>query len=117
MVEAAAGRGKEDVWRKGRRRVAMVRAKPAQCLSVKGEEKWYECHCETAQAWRAPDQREQIASEYNRCWEVFRELCVSLRGGASKKGQCTRQESNAGARARGGSDERCVQEKEEAIDR
>lgn len=35
-VEAAAGRGK-DVGRKGRRRVAMVRAGPAQCLSVKGE--------------------------------------------------------------------------------
>jgi len=34
-VEAAAGRGK-DVGRKGRGRVAMVRAGPAQCLSVKG---------------------------------------------------------------------------------
>jgi len=64
-------------------------------------------------AWRAPDQEEQILSEYNR-------PPVAAAGGgavgvfemgARKKGQCTRQGDGRGCQGAWGSDERCVQEK------
>ena len=72
-------------------------------------------------AWRAAHQEEQIVSEYNRpplaccCWGGA--VCVSLVdvGGGSEKGSAQGKGMDVGARAaRGGSGERCVQEKEQA---